>query len=120
MNCATKMKVKLVMKTSYELRHSATREPVLSSSPCWSFLPLLMDLLVLFFILAMIINTDINTVTNMQSVTYRYRELFIFLVVSKPVSEEIGTEKKVWGPVSEKFGTGKNPRTGIEKIWYRS
>ena len=26
--------------------------------------------------------------------TYRYRELFIFLVVSKPVSEEIGTEKK--------------------------
>ena len=69
MNCATKMKVKLVMKTSYELRHSATREPVLSSSPCWSFLPLRMDLLVLFFILAMIINTDINTVTNIMLAT---------------------------------------------------
>ena len=69
MNCATKMKVKLVMKTSYELRHSATREPVLSSSPCWSFLPLLLDLLVLFFIMAMIINTDINTVTNIMLAT---------------------------------------------------
>ena len=99
MNCATKMKVKLVMKTSYELRHSATREPVLSSSPCWSFLPLRMDLLVLFFILAMIINTDINTVTNMQSVTYRYRELFIFLVVS----EKFGTGKKSWNRYQKKL-----------------
>ena len=27
--------------------------------------------------------------------------------------------KKVSEPVSEKFGTGKSLRTGIEKIWYR-
>ena len=81
-----------------------------------------------------------------QSVTYRYREFFIFLVVSEPVSEKIGTgkslgtgigqiwyRKKVSEPVSEKFGTGKKSRnrfwknfvpekslgTGIGKIWYR-
>ena len=49
-----------------------------------------------------------------QSVTYRYREFFIFLVVSEPVSEKsLGTgivkiwyRKKVPEPVSEKFGTG--------------
>ena len=45
-----------------------------------------------------------------QSVTYRYREfpapgIFIFLVVSEPVSEQIGT--------------GKSLRVGIRKIWYR-
>ena len=28
-----------------------------------------------------------------QSVTYRYRDFFIFLVVSEPVSEQIGTKK---------------------------
>ena len=37
-----------------------------------------------------------------QSVTYRYREFFIFLVVSEPVSEQIGT--------------GKSLGTGIAKI----
>ena len=40
-----------------------------------------------------------------QSVTYRYRDFLIFLVVSEPVSE--------------KFGTGKSLGTGIGKIWYR-
>ena len=75
MNCTTKMemalvitksssvKVKLVMKTSYELRHPAAREPVLSPSSSWSFLLLLLALLVLFFIMIMI-NSDINTITN--------------------------------------------------------
>ena len=55
-----------------------------------------------------------------QSVTYRYRnsryrEFFIFLVVS----EKTGTGKKYPEPVSEKFGTGKSLGTGIGKIWYR-
>ena len=58
-----------------------------------------------------------------QSVTHRYQEFFIFLVVSEPVSEKIGTgnkyrnryqnnlvPKKVSEPVSEKFGTGKKSR----------
>ena len=36
---------------------------------------------------------------------YRYREFFLFLVVSKPVSG--------------KFGTGKSLGTGIGKIWYQ-
>ena len=43
--------------------------------------------------------------TPVQSVTYRYREFFILLVVSEPVSEKIGTEK-VPKPVSKKSGTG--------------
>ena len=61
-----------------------------------------------------------------QSVTYRYREFFIFLVVSEPVSEQIGTGKslgtgigKIWyrekvsEPVSEKFGAGKKCRKNL-------
>ena len=40
-----------------------------------------------------------------QSVTYQYREFLIFLVVSEPVSKQIGT--------------GKILGTGIRKIWYR-
>ena len=118
MNCATKMKVKLVMKTSYELRHSATREPVLSSSPSWSFLPLRMDLLVLFFILAMIINTDINTVTNMQSVTYREFPVPGIVHFFGGIGTGIGKNwyrKKVSEPVSEKIGTGKRSRNRYRK-----
>ena len=54
-----------------------------------------------------------------QSVTYRYREFVIFLVVTEHVSEQIGTGKslgkicyreKVSEPVLEKFGTGKKSR----------
>ena len=82
----------------------------------------------------------------LQSVSYRYREFFIFLVVSEPVSEKIGTakksrnryrknlvpekslgtgigkieyRKKVSEPVSRKFGTEKSTGIGIENIWYR-
>ena len=53
----------------------------------------------------------------------RYREFFIILVVSEPVSEKIGTGKKsrnryrknlipekVLEPVSEKFGSGTDLR----------
>ena len=70
-----------------------------------------------------------GTEIRQQSVTYRYREFFIFLVVSEPVSEKIGTGKslgtgigKIWyrkkvpEPVSEKFSTGKSLGTGIGKI----
>ena len=62
----------------------------------------------------------VNMMTSLnQSVTYRYREFFIFLVVSEPVLGKIGTgkksrnryrknwyRKKVSEPVSEKFGAG--------------
>ena len=73
--------------------------------------------------------------SHIQSVTYRYWEFpvpgffFIFLVVSEPVSEQIGTGKKyrnryrknlvpekVSEPVSEKFGTEKSTGIGIENI----
>ena len=68
-----------------------------------------------------------------QSVTYRYREFFIFLLVSEPVSEQIGTGKKcrnryrknlvpekVSEPVSENFDTGTDfhcQNLGILKIY---
>ena len=70
--------------------------------------------------------------SEIQSVTYRYRDFFLFLVVSEPVSEQIGTgkslgtgigqiwyRKKVLEPVSEKFGTEKSTGIGIKNIWYR-
>ena len=63
---------------------------------------------------------------------YRYREFFLFLVVSKPVSGKFGTGKslgtgigKIWyrkkvsEPVSEKFSTEKSTGIGIGNIWYR-
>ena len=61
-----------------------------------------------------------------QSMTYRYREFFIFFVVS----EKFGTGKKsrnryrknlvpekVSEPVSEKFGTGKKVPVSVSKIF---
>ena len=88
-----------------------------------------------------------------QSVTYRYREFFIVLVVSEkmvpekvsePVSDKFGTGTyfrcqnlgilKIYNGyqyqeffiflevselVSEKFGTEKSTRIGVENIWYQ-
>ena len=49
----------------------------------------------------------------------RYREFFIFIDVSEPVSEKIGTGKKSRNRYRKKFGTGKSTGIGIENIWYR-
>ena len=69
---------------------------------------------------------------SVQSVTSRYREFFIFFMVSEPESKKFGTEKnlgtglekilvpkKVSEPVSKNFGTEKSLGIGLEKIWYR-
>ena len=58
--------------------------------------------------------------------------IFIFWVVSEPVSEKFGTEKspgtgrgKFWYQKKyqnwsrKKFGTEKSPGTGLRKFWYR-
>ena len=45
----------------------------------------------------------------------RYREFFIFLVVSEPVSEKFGTGKKY----RKNLVPEKSIGTGIGKIWYR-
>ena len=54
-----------------------------------------------------------------QSVTYRYREFSIFLVVSEPVSEQIGTGKKSRNRYRKNLVPEKSLGTGIGKIWYR-
>ena len=51
--------------------------------------------------------------------TYRYRESYIFLVVSEPVSDQIGTGKKSRYRYRKNLVLGKSPGTGIGKIWYR-
>ena len=55
-----------------------------------------------------------NNCTVHQSVTYRYRDFFIFLVVSEPVSEEIGTGKSLGSGIG-KFGSGKKSRNRYRK-----
>ena len=59
-----------------------------------------------------------------QSVTYRYREfpvpgIFIFLVVSEPVSEKFGTGKKYRYRYRKNLVPEKSTGIGIGKIWYR-
>ena len=49
----------------------------------------------------------------------RYREFFIFLVVSEPASEKIGTGKKSRNRYRKILVPEKSPGTGIGKIWYR-
>ena len=56
----------------------------------------------------------------MQSVTYRYREReFFFLVVSEPVSEQMGTGKKSRNRYRKNLVPEKSLGTGIGQIWYR-
>ena len=49
----------------------------------------------------------------------RYREFSIFLVVSEPVSEQIGTGKKSRNRYRSNLVPIKSLGTGIVKIWYR-
>ena len=49
----------------------------------------------------------------------RYREFFIFLVVSEPVSKKIGTGKKSRNRYRKNLVPEKSLGTGIGKIWYR-
>ena len=48
-----------------------------------------------------------------QSVTYRYREFFIFLLISEPVSEQIGTGKKSRNRYRKNLVPEKSLGTGI-------
>ena len=41
-------------------------------------------------------------INRQQSSTHRYREFFIFLMVSEPVSEKNGTGKKSWNRYQKK------------------
>ena len=53
------------------------------------------------------------------SLSDRYREIFLFLVVSEPVSEKFGTRKKSRNRYRSNLVSEKCLGTGIEKIWYR-
>merc|ERR1712203_1318278 len=50
---------------------------------------------------------------------YRYREFFIFMVVSEPVSKKFGTGKKSRNRYRSNLVSEKSLGTGIGKIWYR-
>ena len=69
-------------------------------------------------------NLKHKLVRRSQSVTYRYREfpvpeIFIFLVVSEPVSEKFGTGKKYRYRYRKNLVPEKSTGIGIGKIWYR-
>ena len=49
----------------------------------------------------------------------RYREFFIFFMVSEPVLGKIGTGKKSRNRYRKKMVSEKSLGTGIGKIWYR-
>ena len=63
---------------------------------------------------------DENKCSEKQSVMHWYQDFFIFLVVSQPVSLQIGTGKKSRNRYRKNLAPGKSLGTVIGKIWYRN
>ena len=73
-----------------------------------------------YFVMIFCFLLDFVSATSRQSVTYRYREFFIFLVVSEPVSEKNGTGEKSRNRYRKNLVPEKGLGTGTGKNWYRS